>query len=415
MKQNKDIPIGYKDSPLGIIPKDWAVKRLGSIFSQIPTFSFSRDQMSDSEQKLRYVHYGDIHKINEIDSIDLKCIELPFLNDGIIPEEKLKKNNFPYLNNGDVLLTDASEDYAGIGKALEIIDTDNKKIIGGLHTIGLRHKTNELAIGFGRLIFKNGQSSKSLKRIAQGTKVYSISYNHIAKLHVILPPTEDQVKIIEILNCWNEAIEKQKILVEKLERRKRALMQPIMRGKIRLSGFTKKWGDTELGDLLDYIQPTPYLVRDTLYDNTYQIPVLTAGKTFVLGYTNETDGVFVDLPVIIFDDFTTASKFVNFPFKAKSSAMKLLKAKRDVNIKFVYEAMQQIKYAIGGHERHWISKFSFITIPLPSIEEQNSIAELITCFDREIDMARDLLGAFFSQKNSLMQQLLTGKTKLKVK
>ena len=84
----------------------------------------------------------------KIDSVDLKCIELPFLNDGIIPKDKLEDDNFPYLQNGDVLLTDASEDYDGIGKALEIIDTDNKKIIGGLHTIGLRNKTNELAIGF---------------------------------------------------------------------------------------------------------------------------------------------------------------------------------------------------------------------------------------------------------------------------
>ncbi|OFY38825.1 MAG: hypothetical protein A2X18_08655 [Bacteroidetes bacterium GWF2_40_14] len=263
-------------------------------------------------------------------------------------------------------------------------------------------------------LLNSSVSNKQKYKFGQGHSIVHIYPFHLKKIEIVLPTLPEQKKIAEILFFWDKAIEKQEQLVEKLERRKRAIMQPIMRGKIRLSGFAIKWGDTELGDLLDYIQPTPYLVRDTLYDNKYPVPVLTAGKTFVLGYTNEIDGVFVDLPVIIFDDFTTASKFVNFPFKAKSSAMKLLKAKKNVNIKFVYEAMQQIKYAIGGHERHWISKFSYITIPLPGIEEQNKIAEIISCIDTEIDLAREILGAFRSQKNCLMQKLLTGKTRVKL-
>jgi type I restriction enzyme S subunit len=85
-------------------------------------------------------------------------------------------------------------------------------------------------------------------------------------------------------------------------------------------------------DCLDYLQPTKYLVSSTTYDDKYKTPVLTAGKTFILGFTDETNGIFKDnLPVIIFDDFTTATKFVDFPFKAKSSAMKILLAREKTN------------------------------------------------------------------------------------
>src|SRR3546814_7630509 len=108
-----------------------------------------------------------------------------------------------------------------------------------------------------------------------------------------------------------------------------------------------------------YLQPTPYLVESTDYNNKYKTPVLTAGKSFILGYTNEDKGIFKNnLPVIIFDDFTTASQFVDFPFKVKSSAMKILIAKKNADIKFSYESMQLIKYEVGVHQRHWISIFS---------------------------------------------------------
>lgn len=85
-----------------------------------------------------------------------------------------------------------------------------------------------------------------------------------------------------------------------------------------------KTKEYELGELLSYEQPTPYIVESTKYSNTYKTPVLTAGKSFIIGYTNETTGIYDKLPVIIFDDFTTSSQYVNFKFKVKSSAMKIL-------------------------------------------------------------------------------------------
>lgn len=135
----------------------------------------------------------------------------------------------------------------------------------------------------------------------------------------------------------------------------------------------------ELGKILEYEQPTQYLVETTNYRNDYDIPVLTAGQTFILGYTNETYNVFPvsRLPVIIFDDFTTASKFVDFPFKVKSTAMKILNPVKGINVKYVYYAMQKIKFDNTLHKRYWISQYANIKIPLPEIEKQNKIADEI--------------------------------------
>ena len=157
--------------------------------------------------------------------------------------------------------------------------------------------------------------------------------------------------------------------------------------ELRFPDFEKlgDWEMVELGDCFDYKQPTKYLVKSTAYDNSYKTPVLTAGKTFILGYTNETEGVFSEeLPVVIFDDFTTASKLVDFPFKAKSSAMKILQGKEGCNVRFFYEEMQTIKYEVGAHERHWISIFSKFLIPKPSQAEQKKIADCLGSLDELI-------------------------------
>ena len=91
----------------------------------------------------------------------------------------------------------------------------------------------------------------------------------------------------------------------------------------------------KLGDVLLYEQPTKYIVESTDYSNEYKIPVLTAGQSFILGYTNETENIYTDVPVIIFDDFTTSVQYVDFPFKVKSSAMKILTA-NNANLKYLY-------------------------------------------------------------------------------
>ncbi len=148
-----------------------------------------------------------------------------------------------------------------------------------------------------------------------------------------------------------------------------------------------KWPLVALGEVLVYEQPTNYIVSSTDYKHEYKIPVLTAGKSFILGYTNEIENIFPNekLPVIIFDDFTTAIKFVNFSFKVKSSAMKILKANEKANVKFVFYMMQKIQFIPTQHKRYWISEYSNLKIPLPPLEVQEHIVEEITQCQSVID------------------------------
>lgn len=160
------------------------------------------------------------------------------------------------------------------------------------------------------------------------------------------------------------------------------------------------WTLCKLEDLLDYIQPTDYIVESTDYRDNYKTPVLTPGKSFIKGYTNETKGIFNDLPVIIFDDFTTANKFVNFPFKVKSSAMKILKPKTGANIKFAFYFMQTLKVSTDTHKRYWISVYSKLGVSLPPPKVQHAIVSKIEGLLSELDKGK--------------QQLETAKQQLKV-
>ena len=136
------------------------------------------------------------------------------------------------------------------------------------------------------------------------------------------------------------------------------------------------WACCRLCDVLDYEQPTTYIVENTDYNDRYQTPVLTAGKSFIIGYSSETEGICDNLPVIIFDDFTTDSRYVDFAFKVKSSAMKILRSPL-ADIKYLYYYMQTIECNHATHKRYWISDFSLKFIALPPLNEQKRITEVI--------------------------------------
>lgn len=258
------------------------------------------------------------------------------------------------------------------------------------------------------------------ERQAVGSTIKTIGLPYFKKLKIAVPPYPEQKKIAQILSTWDKAITTTEQLITNSQQQKKALMQQLLTGKKRLLDkngvrFSGEWKRIELGNLLNYKQPTPYLVTSKEYSDDYEIPVLTAGKTFILGRTNEDFGIYREnLPVIIFDDFTTATKFVDFPFKAKSSAMKILTAKEGVSINYVFEAIQMLNYKTGGHQRHWISLYSNLVINTPVIREQQKIADVLTVADQEIAVLQNKLDALKQEKKSLMQQLLTGKCRVTV-
>ncbi len=140
-----------------------------------------------------------------------------------------------------------------------------------------------------------------------------------------------------------------------------------------------------IGDYLSYEQPTRYLVESTKYDDSYTTPVLTAGQSFILGYTKETSGIFDasrNNPVIIFDDFTTSFHWVEFSFKVKSSAMKMLRPTNESKalFRYLYHCMKNVQYVPGDHTRQWIGTYSQFEIPLPPLPVQEAIVNILDRF-----------------------------------
>ncbi|WP_448529437.1 restriction endonuclease subunit S [Raineya sp.] len=180
----------------------------------------------------------------------------------------------------------------------------------------------------------------------------------------------------------------------------------------------KGWKIAILEDLLDYIQPTEFIVTSTEYDDNYKTPVLTAGKSFLLGYTNETFGIFTKLPAIIFDDFTTAIKWVNFPFKVKSSAMKILvPTHQDVNMKYVYYFMETLRINTDTHKRYWISVGAKTNIPLPPLPEQHRIVakieELFSSLDKGIESLKTAQQQLKVYRQAVLKHAFEGKLTVK--
>jgi type I restriction enzyme M protein len=222
----------------------------------------------------------------------------------------------------------------------------------------------------------------------------------------------DLPKALEIITAWKSGISPNSNLALLVKKDRVA-----ENGNYRLSGdFYKEstemihhaWPMVELGDVLDYEQPTKYIVDSVDYNDEFAIPVLTAGKTFILGRTNETEGIFKEkLPVIIFDDFTTATKYVDFPFKVKSSAMKILHAdKNKIDIRFAFYSIQKIVFPINEHKRYWISEYSNIKIPLPPLDIPKKIIDEIEVKQRAINSAKELIRSLERERDAILDARL---------
>jgi type I restriction enzyme S subunit len=179
-----------------------------------------------------------------------------------------------------------------------------------------------------------------------------------------------------------------------------------MKTNLLKKNIPKDWSVKKIKDLLDFEQPTKYIVESSSYAPTSKTPVLTANKSFVLGYTNETEGVYTNTPAIIFDDFTTDSKYVDFPFKIKSSAIKILKNRdKDTDLKFIYEIMKSFAFPIANHKRHYISQYQELDIVVPSIKEQKKIADILNAVDEDIQKVDSIISKTERLKDGLMNDL----------
>ena len=255
-----------------------------------------------------------------------------------------------------------------------------------------------------------------IRTLAEGGNQPNLNLSKISQYIIPIPPIEEQTRIVAAIEQWFALIDALEIAKEDLQssivQAKSKILDLAIHGKLvpqdpndepaiellkrinpkftpcdnaHYENVPEGWTVCTLEDIVDYEQPQAYIVQSTDYKSQYKTPVLTAGKSFIIGYTNESEGIFTDLPVIIFDDFTTDSKFVDFPFKVKSSAMKILHVKEEVNIQYVCWFMSITRLIGDTHKRYWISEYSKLHIPIPPRKEQdriiNKVNELFQILD----------------------------------
>ena len=252
-----------------------------------------------------------------------------------------------------------------------------------------------------------------------GSVQHALTISRLENLTFYFPPLDEQKRIASALSKIDAYLENTIKLIEEKERFKRGIAKKLLTCKegenipeARFKGFEDEWETIMLGDILSYEQPKDYIVKSEEYNNKYKYPVLTAGKTFILGYTNEEFGIYNKLPVIIFDDFTTDAQYVDFPFKVKSSAIKILKSKY-YNTKLIYELIKNIKFNARTHKRYYISEYQYLKIKIPkSIKEQEDISGYLSLIDKEIDNLKKQKEFIKEMKRGAMQKLLSGEVRL---
>jgi type I restriction enzyme, S subunit len=203
--------------------QDWDERRFGGIFSFLPTNSFSREDLTYTGGEVKNIHYGDIHtKFRPI--LNVADENIPYIGCGISMENVPDAN---FLKTGDIIFADASEDYADVGKCIEIGKIDGEKLVAGLHTLLARPKPDALAKGFGTYLMKSWPIRWQIMREAQGTKVFGISTGRLARINLMLPSMPEQAKIGEFLSSLETKIELVGRQIEETKTFKKGLLQQM--------------------------------------------------------------------------------------------------------------------------------------------------------------------------------------------
>ena len=309
------------------------------------------------------------------------------------------------LKAGDVLMCEGGE----IGRSsVWNSEISEAYFLNTLHRLRSKGQYNpKLLVAF----FERWADTGELSAVVGKATLAHLTKENLLRVPLPAPVRAEQDRIVDALDAADDLVAALERLIAKKQAIKQGMMQQLLTGRTRLPGFADQWRLARLGELLAYEQPGRYLVSNADYADT-GTPVLTAGKTFLLGYTSDQHGIYRDVPVIIFDDFTTASKYVDFPFKAKSSAMKMLSARSGLNLRYIYERMQLIDFVAVDHKRRWIAEYSKIEIEVPGADEQDAIAGALGAADREIGLLLQRLSKARAIKTGMMQQLLTGRTRL---
>ena len=372
--------------------EEWKRIKVSDLLDFYSTNSLSWEQLEYEPNEPYNLHYGLIH-IGLSTLIDMTKDKLPSIKDGNVPKK------YELCEEGDIAFADASEDTNEVAKVVEFYDLDGKKVLCGLHTIHGRNNNGLTAKGFLGYCFSSTVFHNQIRRIAQGTKIYSISTRNFSEIFVGLPSRNEQQKIATLLRLIDERIATQNKIIEKYESLIRGIRNESFRKLRRNVGF-----NAMIGDVLGYEQPQSYIVEDTEYTDE-GTPVLTANKAFVLGYTSETAGIYDKGDCIIFDDFTLDCKYVDFPFKVKSSAIKILTAENKELLRYTFEFLKYLDLSTDEHKRHYIAETQNQEFILPTTQIVRTISHAFSVLSLRMETVVKQRLLFEKQKQYLLRQM----------
>lgn len=370
------------------IPKGWELKKLGEIFNVIGGGTPNTNNAEFWSGNISWISSADIDKEN------FNAIPRKFITENAI--QNSATNLVP--KNTIIVVTRVGLGKVAITKEPMCFSQDSQALI----------PFEKINVKF--MAYQIKQIAQNFINISRGTTINGITKQNLKDCKICVPPLSEQKAIADKLDDSFAKIENAITNLinakENLKLYKQSVLKSAFNGDLLPSTSPTQRKKVKFEDVLKYEQPTKYIVKSTKYNNDFKTPVLTAGKGFILGYTNETEGIFTNTPVIIFDDFTTSSQYVNFHFKVKSSAMKILRPADNVNLKFLFYKMQTIQHKSDTHKRYWISEYAKLKIPLPPLSEQNLI---VTEIDRRfaiVDKTLNLIDKSIQNAKNLKQSIL---------
>ena len=410
---------------------EWEDVKFGSLYNFERNNSYSRVMLNYEKGITKNIHYGDIHTKFKT-HFDI-CKEIvPYINLDI---DISKFSEDSYCKEGDLVIADASEDYADIGKAIEIINLNNEKVLAGLHTILARPKQNKIAIGFGGALMLSPNVKAQIKIEAQGIKVLGLSASRLSTLEVFLPSLPEQQKIADFLSAVDTRLQLLKDKKTKIEEYKRGVMQRIFSQELR---FTRPdgsaypdWEEKKLGEIgttynglsgktaEDFGLGKPYIQYKQIFDNS-KIDINKCGFVNIVNGEKQNEVVYGDIL------FTTSSET---PHEVGSSSVILDEVKntylnsfcfgfRPNSLTELYPSFSRYLFRsetvrkdiitlAQGSTRYNMSKIEFLKIGtfIPHLDEQRQIADFLSAIDDKISLLSNQIQSTEQYKKGLLQQM----------
>lgn len=316
---------------------------------------------------------------------------------GLIDIDEKTLNNYS-VTYGDILFQRSSEIINDIGRTNVYLDKNNIATFGGFVIRG--KKIGQYNPVFFNYLLKSPSSRKSIIRLGAGAQHYNIGQENIKTLNFCFPDEIEQAKIACLFSKIDERIQIQIKIIDSIKSQKQQIRNILFNDIHQTPNCCVQ-------DYVAYEQPQKYIVHDSNYlpYSKVLIPVLTANQSFILGYTSENDGIYKKGDCIIFDDFTNESKYVNFPFKVKSSALKILQTKEGLLLKFFYEYLQFLNFEAINHKRHYLSEVAITEINVPDLKKQSYVCKVLSSVDIKLKNEEIILKNYKLQKHFLLANL----------